>query len=210
MPKLTEMKKEMLDKAIRQKVFDEACPMLKKEGLGGFTMDKLAAAVGVSKGTLYNYFRDKLDVVTFINGQLFRESAAEIERSLEAEGDPGEVLGNCLRCGRGKMDKFRFLQVAMLEMLMETPSDKRRELLRKDPENMATGAFIKFFQRGIDNGTFRKVKPELLELVLGAVMDGLSVRAELNGGSDVSDPELLDSVLDILLNGMRVRDGEGK
>ena len=47
-------------------------------------------------------------------------------------------------------------------------------------------------------------------LVLGAVMDGLSVRAELNGGSDVSDPELLDSVLDILLNGMRVRDGKEK
>ena len=210
MPRLSEEKRAVLESMTREALYEAAVGILQDEGLQGLTMERLAVSAGVAKGTVYNYFRDKLDVVTFINGQLFRESAAEIERSLEAEGDPGEVLGNCLRCGRGKMDKFRFLQVAMLEMLMETPSDKRRELLRKDPENMATGAFIKFFQRGIDNGTFRKVKPELLELVLGAVMDGLSVRAELNGGSDVSDPELLDSVLDILLNGMRAADGKKK
>ena len=73
-----------------------------------------------------------------------------------------------------------------------------------DAVGLTEGA-IRHYESGI-----RAVKPELLELVLGAVMDGLSVRAELNGGSDVSDPELLDSVLDILLNGMRVRDGEGK
>src|SRR5437764_3374776 len=50
---------EHKEKSIREK----ALKMIVKEGIKGFSMQKLAKAANVSPGTLYIYFKDKEDLI---------------------------------------------------------------------------------------------------------------------------------------------------
>jgi len=210
MPQISDLKKELTNRAIREKVFTEACKILKQDGWNGFTMNKLAKAVGVAKGTLYIYFKDKLDVVIFINEQIFREAAEDFERALSVEGNCREILRNCLLAGRTKMDEMRSMRMILMEMHMRATTEEQRMRLRKDPEERIYKALIKFFQRGIDEGVFRKTTPEMLQLVLEATLDGLEVSSVFGHGITMADHNLLESVLDLLMDGMCVTAGSKK
>ncbi len=58
MPKYSEEKKQLLETLLKDKIFKEACELLKRERHDLFTMRELAERVGISKGTLYIYFHD--------------------------------------------------------------------------------------------------------------------------------------------------------
>ena len=66
MPKLTEARKEMMNKMIKDKIFTEALHLLKEKKGILFTMDDLAHNVGISKGALYSYFIDKQAVILYL------------------------------------------------------------------------------------------------------------------------------------------------
>lgn len=47
----------------RRRVVDAAAQVLKERGLSGTTTKEISRAAGLSEGTLYNYFSDKLDLL---------------------------------------------------------------------------------------------------------------------------------------------------
>ncbi|MBP5212298.1 MAG: TetR/AcrR family transcriptional regulator, partial [Pyramidobacter sp.] len=82
-PRMLEEKRELIAAVMREKVFECTCALLREEGWRAFTMEKLAARMGVAKGTLYNYFRDKESVILFIRDQVSAHVAAELEAKME-------------------------------------------------------------------------------------------------------------------------------
>ena len=73
MPKLSTEKKVLLDQEIKEKVYKQAMQMLKENQSQLFTMAELADRVELSKGTLYNYFKDKSEVILFLNEKLTKK-----------------------------------------------------------------------------------------------------------------------------------------
>jgi AcrR family transcriptional regulator len=67
---------EQKEQAIRQ----QAIEMIAKEGLDGFSVNKLAKAAGVSVATIYIYYKDREDLILEICGQV---SAHMLECSLK-------------------------------------------------------------------------------------------------------------------------------
>jgi len=62
----------------------KALAMLVIEGLGGFSMQKLARSAGVSPATLYIYFEDREDLLF----QLFREQMQALSAAVLKDFDP--------------------------------------------------------------------------------------------------------------------------
>ena len=59
MSKLLDMRKSVTDKLMRDAICEAGKVALAEVGFSALTMERVAEAAGVSKGTLYNYFRDK-------------------------------------------------------------------------------------------------------------------------------------------------------
>ncbi len=75
--------------AKRRKIFDAALQVFSERGFYTATMDDIAQASQVAKGTLYRYFRSKDDLLE----QLLRSTSRELmTRFSEAFGDDGDIL----------------------------------------------------------------------------------------------------------------------
>ncbi|GAC1379995.1 MAG: TetR/AcrR family transcriptional regulator [Pseudarthrobacter sp.] len=71
--------------ATRQKLFDASMELIGERGAAGVTVDEIAAAAGVSKGTVYYNFGSKSDLIA----QLLRYGVDILKaRLLSASGDP--------------------------------------------------------------------------------------------------------------------------
>lgn len=70
----------------RQKIFDASMELIGQRGAAGVTVDEIAAAAGVSKGTVYYNFGSKSDLIA----QLLRHGVDILKaRLLSAAADPG-------------------------------------------------------------------------------------------------------------------------
>lgn len=207
MPKISSMMRSVLDREIKERVFREGCRILMEDGWGGFTMEKLANAVGVAKGTLYNYFKDKLDVVTFINGQLFAQMAQHVSPILERDGDCRDILRECIRDSISHMEGSRFLRMVMVEMHRKSVSADNGRCFMRDPDNKVHGVFMKFFKRGIGEGVFKPLSPGLLEIFMTSVFDGIDVHANFDPYFHPTDDATLESLIDMIIDGISVHKG---
>ncbi|BAS07315.1 HTH-type transcriptional regulator AcrR [Arthrobacter sp. Hiyo4] len=72
--------------ATRQKLFDASMELIGQRGAAGVTVDEIAAAAGVSKGTVYYNFGSKSDLIA----QLLRHGVDILKaRLLREAGQPG-------------------------------------------------------------------------------------------------------------------------
>lgn len=81
-----DLKKEQLIK-------EKAIEIIVKEGLDGFTINKLAKACGISVGTPYVYYKDKDDLII----KLVIEEGNKMEAQINKGFDPNATLEDGLR-----------------------------------------------------------------------------------------------------------------
>jgi AcrR family transcriptional regulator len=65
-PKLSAIRKQALDELVKEALFEAALAVLTEHGIDGMTMDRVASAASVAKGSLYRYFSGKRDLLEFI------------------------------------------------------------------------------------------------------------------------------------------------
>ena len=65
-PRLTERRKAAVDAAMRDGLFEAAVAVIAQHGSAGLTMERLAIAARVAKGSVYNYFRSKRGLLQFV------------------------------------------------------------------------------------------------------------------------------------------------
>ena len=75
MPRVFQKYKEEYKEEARKRILDAALELVKKKGYQSMTLDDVAGEVGVTKGTLYLYFKNK--------EELFRAVSLEMAKSFE-------------------------------------------------------------------------------------------------------------------------------
>ncbi len=73
--------------ATRQKLFDASMELIGERGAAGVTVDEIAAAAGVSKGTVYYNFGSKSDLIA----QLLRHGVDILKTRLMSAGSVGDA-----------------------------------------------------------------------------------------------------------------------
>jgi AcrR family transcriptional regulator len=78
-------RKEMMNRLLKEQVVKTVMAMIQEEK--SITMDKVATRCGVSKGTLYNYFKNKKDLLNYVHEAVIipikRGSSKIFEKDIE-------------------------------------------------------------------------------------------------------------------------------
>ncbi len=67
----------------REKILEEACSLFLRDGLDGFSMRKLARAVGVTAPALYRHFESKEALLHDVLGEAYRRLSHQLYQALE-------------------------------------------------------------------------------------------------------------------------------
>lgn len=150
----------------RAELLDGAFALFVREGYGGVTMRGLAAALGVSTGTLYHYFGGKEAIFEQMVSRVADEDVAAIEALHAPDAPPGERVDRAFA--------FAKLREERLRSFMNLSFDAQRHHPGAEMRVLATGAFERYrvaLRRHLGD-IAPSVSDTLLTLIVGRLMSG--------------------------------------
>jgi len=70
MPRLSKTRKELLNTMMKESIFEATRTVLCEHGVDGMTMNQVAEAASLSKSSLYDYFRNKDELLVFVSNRI--------------------------------------------------------------------------------------------------------------------------------------------
>ena len=193
MARLLEQRKDLMKNGI----YEAAVAILAQHGFDAMTMDRVADEAGVAKGSLYNYFPNKLKLLEFVHVKAIEplrqgtveilESELSAVRKLEAVIKTWfEYLGE----HRG-LFSFLFNDYAVLKLL------ESRETGRKS----AIRDLTKIIKQGVKEQAFRPVDPSQAAVMLFGVVREM---ADQRLATEEAWPiwEMTNATIDFILVGL--------
>ena len=198
MPRLTQKRKELLGAMMKDAIYEAAISVMTAHGVEGMTMDRVAAAAAMAKGNLYNYFRDKRELLQFIHERMVAPIMRALAEATYARMSAIQKLRSVLRTLLEHMAEHYEVMGLLLR------SDTARAFLEPADRGLrATGLnyFSTIFQQGIQEGLFRPVDPtELAQMFVGALAEFAQWRVAAGRPPQVE--QTMETLLGVFLNGI--------
>lgn len=197
MARYSEKQKAALDALMKDDVYEHAMAIIADEGLGSLTMERIASEVGVSRGTLYNYFSDKEAVVAYVEERTFKPLLNEVDAIADGTLPPGDKLRMIAELVLNSVYDDKALVVALI------PNKFSNATLCCEVERRlgALQAVEKVIAQGIDLGIFKDLPPRLAsETFLGAISGKIESMALLDEFQ--SAEEIVPTMIEIILGGL--------
>jgi len=159
-------KKDLLDQLLRNEIVQVILAMIQEST--PITMDEVARQCGVSKGTLYNYFQNKEELLDHVH-QVIVEPLIESNRQiLESSGDPLTRLLNFI-------DSVFATHESISTYFQFVWQNKTAEMVYRERVELLMHPLAKVCQEGIDNGEFINIDPYILaEMIYGTAIGTLT------------------------------------
>ncbi len=193
-----------LSAARKNQILDAAMAVFARSGFHEARMDDIVQESGLSKGTLYWYFKSKEEIITAISQRLFTTDIEQVESLLNAEGTVSERLQQLIR------DRVRGLQEMsdMVAILFEfyavaLHQDGVRQFIKAYFQNFHE-LLVALIQQGIERGEFRPVDALAAATALDAVFEGLIVRWLIDPDA-VQWASLGEAAIRLMLDGLKRR-----
>jgi AcrR family transcriptional regulator len=165
-----------LSAARKNQILDAAMAVFARSGFHEARMDDIVQESGLSKGTLYWYFKSKEEIITAISQRLFATDIEQVESLLKAEGTVSERLQQLMR------DRVQGLQdmSGMVAILFEfyaaaLHQDGVRQFIKTYFQNFYD-LLVALIQQGIEREELRPVDVHAAATALDAVFEGLIMR----------------------------------
>lgn len=79
------------DETLHDSLFEVAREIVSKQGPDALTIRALAEQAGVASGTIYNYYRNKDDILLAITEDYWRRALMELRREIQADAFPEQL-----------------------------------------------------------------------------------------------------------------------
>jgi TetR/AcrR family fatty acid metabolism transcriptional regulator len=205
MPRLSTRRKELLTQITKEAIFEAATLVLSQHGTSGLTMDRVAAAARLAKGSLYNYFSSKDDLIGFVLARIVEpigEAVAEISHGeLPARTKLEAVL-------RVLFEHIAQNRGVLGVLIRDDAGRDARESSMQSAHEAATGHFATIFRQGITEGVFRAFDPVLGAEVLLAALDKV-FKARLLAAQPQPVEETVQGLMSLILHGVAAGESRG-
>ena len=109
--------------AVRSQIIAAAIELFSRNGIENVTVDQIAEAADIGKGTVYNYFDTKEDIVVAFMADLERRVQARLHRLGARTGTLDSILAEFVRLQlRRKKRYHQFVRVFLGQMFLHTDS----------------------------------------------------------------------------------------
>jgi AcrR family transcriptional regulator len=177
MPRLSSTRKQLLNTMMKEAIHEAAVSVLAEHGLEGMTMDRVAAAANLAKGSLYCYFESKQELLEFVHARIVGPIAKASDDVMRSELSAPEKLEAMLRIVFDQLAKHHGL---FKLLLMDDARILLRPSMRTHREN-AIRRFAAAVRQGIEEGQFRACDAEQVAVMLFGAMVELWHRAVAAG-----------------------------
>ena len=202
MEKITD-KKELLQKFRTEGILDAAIKVIAQKGLEKATMEQVADEAGISKATIYLYFKNKDDLYYHCVMTRFEKIMCLMRQAVEGVDDPIErikVLVNTqVNAMEVEKDFFRVFFTERMSLFLDQSTEFGQGFFKKheEYEGLITGAL----KEGMDSGTLRQIDPKKAFSILFAMIRGMAMFNII-----CEERESLSSeaglILDVFFNGL--------
>lgn len=152
-------RKEMIQNFRTQSLLEATRSIIATQGFDAVTMERVASEVGMAKGGIYLYFRNKDELILAAIEEIASQMLSEIEKQVNPDTPPWDRLCQLLRGQMKIMERHKDL---LRTLLLD------RRLLRDSPSGRQSRLLIKYrtrhesFLKGIlDEGVRRKIFPSM-------------------------------------------------
>jgi len=198
MARYSEKQKAALDALMKDDVYRHAMEIIKTEGIAALTMERIATEVGVSRGTLYNYFADKDAVIDFVEDRTFSPVLEAIQEIAAADLDPELKLSRIASWIFSAVYKDSGLIIA-LSSTRQVAHKCGGKLERKQRASLAIEEIIR---DGIEAGQLKKLPPVVVTEIFVGSLTGMIESMALNGVFYRADA-VVPTLMELFLGGLR-------
>ena len=157
----------------KEQILQAAIAVIAREGFHTSTTDKIAAATRVAVGTIYNYFKNKEDILNHIFQVEYEKRAAFFARLQEQDIHPLEKIRAILT--------MHFAEVRenpeLVRVILEEKGFSRRYYQQGPDGNKGLQGFLeRIIREGIGQGKLRDCDPAMVATVLFGAIEGVMAR----------------------------------
>lgn len=186
---LVKRRKEMLCSRIKKDVVDTILSMIRSNR--PIIMDDIAKNAGVAKGTLYNYFSSRKEIVSYVHETVLLNIHQTNLSILSSDKDPYiklvDFISAIFRMHEDVNIYFRFIQK---EKTMADALSERFELVIKPLAQLC--------REGIEAGRFRDADPFIMAEMLDGMIFGSLKSMEFRGMSNSDLEGIRNGVIKII------------
>lgn len=153
-------------------ILDAASQVFAQKGVHESRMDDIVKKSGLSKGTLYWYFKSKDDILIGIFDQMFRREFEELGKLQHMEGTASDRLLYFTDRTIRDINKMLRLMPIAYEFFSLAFRRKFVQEAFKQYINTYLDILVPIIQQGIDSGEFRLVDPLEVAIAVGAIFEG--------------------------------------
>jgi AcrR family transcriptional regulator len=147
---------------VKENIIVTAEELFLRYGFKRVTMDDIAREMAISKKTIYQYFKDKNEIVCSVTEQYLQKENAAIE-ALEAEAE--NVIEYLVKLSKQLRKHVAVVHPAAMDDLKKYFPQGWKIFIRYKREYFLT-SMIKLLKKGMEEGYFRKeMNPEVLAIM---------------------------------------------
>lgn len=182
----------------RQAVLKEAGRAFGKRGYHNTSLDDVAKALQVSKGTLYNYVKDKQEILYECHAISYNLGQRAIEHGRQSGVTGAEILRESLVTYIRSLTEELGSFAVLMEVDALRPSDRVKAVKYRDAFE---SEFVSMVKLGIADGSLRETDPKLAVYTVMGAINWLPRWYSPEGR--LSGEEVAVQMTDLLVNGLR-------
>jgi len=197
-----EAKKEVLRSFMVKSISQVAKEVFAERGYQGATLEDVAQRLGMSKATIYIYYKNKDDLFLHVVEDLVASTLEAITQDAQAPKEPIEKLSGMVYTMISFYERERdFFRIYLHEKhgLEVAPKDPHKRTLR-DMYIQAVDHLASVLQEGMDAGRIRPMGSRRLAFYLHEMMNTVLVQ-RIQGKAKTSIDEDVSQLLDLFLYG---------
>jgi AcrR family transcriptional regulator len=192
----------MIKEVTKKIIYIAVINIINDEGYASVTMDKVAEAADVAKGTIYAYFKNKEELLREVFDDALFPITETIDDILLGNKSPEEKLSAMATAMLKYFDENnKFFRIMMYEReLMQL----EHERFQDDRYHGAIEKLTKVIEEGIKLGKFRKLNPKKVATIF---LEAIVVTTKLHLLDKERPPieDDLNHILEITLNGIKAK-----
>jgi AcrR family transcriptional regulator len=186
----------------KDQILDAATDVFAKKGFNETRMDDIVTKSGLSKGTLYWYFKSKDEIILNILERMFSREFQELESLVDADQTATERL--LYFTDRAIEDIRRMLRLMPLAYEFVAWAFRRKFVQEafKRYINRFMDVLVPIIQQGTDAGEFRDIDPHAAAIAIGAIFEGTILLWVYDNSLVDTEKHIRDGIM-LLLEGMK-------
>ena len=186
----------------KSQILNAAEDVFTKKGFDEARMDDIAGETGLSKGSLYNYFKSKDDLILAILDRIFQREFKIFESLDLASVSATDAIWSFAETTSKDVKVMMRLLPITYEFMGLAFRNKLVQKAFKTYFNHYMDILVPIIQHGIDSGEFRPADAKEVALAMGAIMEGTLLLWVYD--KSLVDPEVhIRSGMKLLLEGVK-------